>query len=175
MASSQTSGPHAMTQSYKQLQRQIEVLQREAEKLRSQEIREVVGQIKVAVAHYGISAAQLGFGTAASGSARAAKASKPALSRSAKYADGQGNEWSGRGPRPHWLRDALKAGKDVEEFAVSSASTKADRGDGKVSAKRRAKTQYRDRAGNSWSGMGPRPRWLKEALEAGQTLKQLAA
>lgn len=30
--------------------------------------------------------------------------------------------------------------------------------------------KYRDSAGNSWQGVGPRPAWLKEALDKGATL-----
>jgi DNA-binding protein H-NS len=30
--------------------------------------------------------------------------------------------------------------------------------------------KYRDAAGNSWQGVGPRPAWLKEALDKGATL-----
>ena len=49
------------------------------------------------------------------GSKQQAKA-KPA--RAAKYRDESGNTWVGRGPRPQWLRDALNAGKSLQDFAV---------------------------------------------------------
>ena len=32
--------------------------------------------------------------------------------------DTSGNTWVGRGPRPQWLRDALKAGKSLQDYAV---------------------------------------------------------
>ncbi|UUX97929.1 H-NS histone family protein [Aquabacterium sp. J223] len=35
----------------------------------------------------------------------------------AKYRDNHGNEWVGRGKRPQWIKDALAAGKTLEEFA----------------------------------------------------------
>ena len=35
--------------------------------------------------------------------------------------------------------------------------------------------RYRDQAGNAWSGRGPKPRWLKEALAAGHSPESLAA
>lgn len=167
-----------MTQSYSQLQKQIEALQRQAEKLRDTEVKGVVDRIKVAISEYGLTAEQLGFGVKSSGAARG-KASNRTASQSAKYGDGNGNMWLGRGPRPHWLRDALNAGKTLEEFATGSVATKATRGKAKAKApgkrKAKAKAQYRDEAGNSWSGFGPRPRWLRDALAAGQTLEQLAA
>lgn len=171
-----------MTQTYKQIQKQIESLQRQADKLRSQEVEGVVGRIKVAITHYGLTADQLGFAFGAgSGKGKlrvprsgiASKAKKP--STSAKYADGQGNEWLGRGPRPHWLRDALAAGKTLEEFATNVAPSEAAPRIAKPAAKRKAKASYKDQNGNAWSGMGPKPRWLKDALAAGATLDQFIA
>jgi DNA-binding protein H-NS len=35
--------------------------------------------------------------------------------------------------------------------------------------------QFRDDAGNTWSGRGRRPEWLKEALRSGKTLDDLRA
>lgn len=37
----------------------------------------------------------------------------------AKYADGVGNSWSGRGLKPVWLREKLAAGATLESFAVA--------------------------------------------------------
>jgi DNA-binding protein H-NS len=163
-----------MTQSYKQIQKQIEALQRQAEKLRHQEAAGVVERIKVAIAHYGLTAEQLGFG-AASSTGKVAKAKKPVPTRSAKYTDGQGNSWSGMGKRPYWLRDALAAGRTLEEFASGPLPTRTTSPKAKPSKKRKSKPLYRDQAGNTWTGMGPRPRWLKEALDAGKTLEEMAA
>lgn len=165
-----------MTQTYSQLQKQIDALQRQAEKLRDTEVKGVVERIKVAIAQYNLTAAQLGFGKAAYNAGKASKGRKATLSQSAKYSDGNGNVWSGRGPRPHWLRDALDAGKTLQEFATGSASAKKAGDKASASGKRKAKSQYRDPAtGNLWSGMGPRPRWLREAMETGKTLEQFAA
>jgi H-NS histone family len=35
-----------------------------------------------------------------------------------KYRDGSGNTWAGRGAQPVWLREKLKAGAKLEDFAV---------------------------------------------------------
>src|SRR5712664_2285144 len=35
-----------------------------------------------------------------------------------KYRDKSGNTWAGRGAQPIWLRDKLKAGAKIEDFAV---------------------------------------------------------
>jgi DNA-binding protein H-NS len=169
-----------MTQTYKQIQKQIESLQRQADKLRNQEVEGVVGRIKVAITHYGLTADLLGFGSGSvkgkllvprTGTSSKVKKS----STSAKYADGQGNEWLGRGPRPHWLRDALAAGKTLEEFATGATSSDAPPRAAKPTPKRKAKASYKDQNGNAWSGMGPKPRWLKDALAAGATLEQFVA
>jgi DNA-binding protein H-NS len=162
-----------MTQSYEQIQKQIESLQRQAEKLRAREIDEVIARIKVAIKHYGLSAAQLGFGAAADGVKRKAKKEAPA--RAAKYSDGQGNTWSGMGKRPGWLRNALEAGRRLDEFATQGPSAETGGGKRKAAKKRKAKIAYKDDAGHTWSGMGPKPRWLKEALDAGKTLEQMQA
>ena len=164
-----------MTQSYQQIQKQIEVLQRKAEKLREQEVEGVIARIKVAIEHYGLTAEQLGFGAAGGG--RKGKAAKTNSVRAAKYSDGQGNSWSGMGKRPTWLREALDGGRTLEEFAIAAAaSAPASRGGQAARSKKRpSKIAYRDDAGHTWSGMGPKPRWLKEALLAGKTLEEMAA
>jgi hypothetical protein len=53
-----------------------------------------------------------------------------------KYRDRSGNTWAGRGAQPIWLREKLKAGAKLEDFAVnkSVASRNASR---KKSKKRR--------------------------------------
>ncbi|MDR6861265.1 H-NS family nucleoid-associated regulatory protein [Variovorax guangxiensis] len=177
-----------MAQTYKQIQKQIEQLQRQADVLRHSEVKGVVDRIKVAIAHYGLTAAQLGLGTS-----KAAARPKKALGSSsgksgAKFSDGNGNAWSGRGPRPSWLRDALTAGRSIDEFRVGSPGkskpVSAELASGETAvpaarparkkAKRTAKTSYKDDAGNSWSGFGPKPRWLKAALDAGKSLEDFA-
>jgi DNA-binding protein H-NS len=35
-----------------------------------------------------------------------------------KYRDKSGNTWAGRGVQPRWLRERLKAGAKLEQFAV---------------------------------------------------------
>lgn len=37
-----------------------------------------------------------------------------------KYADGAGNTWIGRGPRPKWLNDALASGNKLTDFLAST-------------------------------------------------------
>ena len=44
-----------------------------------------------------------------------------------KFRDGSGNTWAGRGAQPVWLREKLKAGAKLQDFAVhkTAASRKA--------------------------------------------------
>jgi DNA-binding protein H-NS len=113
-----------MTKTYSQIQKQIESLQREADKLKRQEIEGVITRIKEAIAVYGLSAHDLGLRgrpgpKAGRGHAAVAqKDGKGKASRAVKYRDDAGNTWGGRGPRPQWLRDALAAGKTLQDFAV---------------------------------------------------------
>ncbi|WP_218510253.1 H-NS family nucleoid-associated regulatory protein [Variovorax sp. dw_308] len=156
-----------MAQSYAQLQLKIKALQEQADRIREQEIHGVVERIKVAIAHYGLTPNHL-FGDGE-------KATRTvALASSAKYSDGRGNSWSGKGKRPNWLRQALEAGRPLEEFIVGSVA--ASKPSGIATPKRRAaKASYRDGAGNTWSGFGPRPKWLKDAIAAGQNEESLRA
>jgi DNA-binding protein H-NS len=38
-----------------------------------------------------------------------------------KYRDRAGNAWAGRGQQPRWLRERIKAGAKLEQFAVRKA------------------------------------------------------
>jgi DNA-binding protein H-NS len=40
-----------------------------------------------------------------------------------KYRDKSGNTWAGRGAQPIWLRDKLKAGAKLEDFAANKTGT----------------------------------------------------
>jgi hypothetical protein len=56
-----------------------------------------------------------------------------------KYRDGSGNTWAGRGAQPVWLREKLKAGAKLEDFAVAqtAAARKAPARKSKRAKKRR--------------------------------------
>ena len=118
---------------YADVVEQINKLQAEAESLKQSEIDDVVGRIRQAVDVYGLTPEDI-FGRRApgkpagksAGRAAAKSAAKPARStsgRRAAYADGQGNEWGGRGPRPRWLREALAGGASLESFKVGGNSS----------------------------------------------------
>jgi DNA-binding protein H-NS len=51
----------------------------------------------------------------------------------AKYRDRSGNMWAGRGAMPVWLREKIKAGAKLQDFAV----------DKKIASRRKAKNRRR--------------------------------
>jgi DNA-binding protein H-NS len=53
-----------------------------------------------------------------------------------KYRDRSGNTWAGRGARPVWLREKLKAGAKLEEFAVHKNQTSPTKSKKRRKAKR---------------------------------------
>lgn len=118
-----------MTKTYQNILKQIESLQAEAERLRNEEVEGVIKRIREAIAAYGLTAADLGLGAGRKaraagkpgrkpGRPKKAAAGKPGRKVAPKYRDDKGNTWAGRGKRPVWLRDALAAGRKLEDFAV---------------------------------------------------------
>jgi DNA-binding protein H-NS len=120
-----------MTKTYQQYLKQIQDLQAKADKARRAEAEGVIARIREAIEHYGLTAADLGLSGGGSGAAKKARAKpgrKPGRPRKVaaggprkvapKYRDEKGNTWAGRGKRPVWLRDALAAGRKIEEFAI---------------------------------------------------------
>ena len=184
-----------MAQNYSQLQAHIAKLQSEAETLRKSELAEVIAKIRVAISAYGITREDLFGGKSKTSSAlksvaapMPASKSKSKFGLTAKFADGTGNTWVGRGPRPTWLREALAKGKSLADFAVAGVGTnrhddlrtsptkavKKTAVKAEVKAtKKPVAAKYQDDVGNSWTGRGSQPKWLKEAVAAGKTLDQL--
>jgi DNA-binding protein H-NS len=166
-------------QTLAQVQKQIAALEAKAAKLREAEKAGVIVRIKEAIKVYGIAPRELYSSTPV----KAKFKKKMAVAGGPRFADGMGNTWIGRGPHPQWVRDALDAGKELADFAVGggTAVAAAKKGSTKTAAKKSASTgakkpgpaKYKDRAGNSWSGRGPQPNWLKQALASGKTLDDL--
>ena len=156
-----------MAKSYSQLLQGIEALKRQAEERRKKEVAGVVSRIRKAIEFYGLTAADLGLG---SGSAK--KKAGKAGGGAVKYSDGAGHSWSGRGPRPGWLREALANGHSLEQFQQGPATAKkAASGRAKKGRKGARSAKFRDAAGNTWGGMGKRPQWLRDALASGKRLE----
>ena len=63
---------------------------------------------------------------------------------------------------------ARDAGKGIEKGTEKGT----EKGKAKIPQKVAAK--YRDEAGNTWSGRGLQPRWLKAAIGAGKKIEDFA-
>jgi DNA-binding protein H-NS len=68
---------------------------------------------------------------------------------------------------------AAPDGANVTPAATKRASVKAaaKKAQAKSVVKKAAKAKYQDDAGHSWSGFGPRPKWLKDAIAGGKNLE----
>jgi DNA-binding protein H-NS len=184
-------------QTYTQLRKQIAGLEAHAAKVKSEEVAGVVARIRQAIDSYGLSAQDLfaskgGVFKAKASRKNVAKGKGPAAP---KYVDGKGGQWVGRGKRPRWLSEALAAGRQLEDFlaekfkaAVETFSSPpaevvapVEKPAAKQPAKKTKKAnpvavanrpmgsaKYSDGAGNSWTGMGPMPKWLKAAVAGGK-------
>ena len=107
--------------SYLELKQRAEKLMQEAEEMRQKEIDEVIADIKQKMKAYGLTAQDLGLGgTGSVGAGGPRRRTAPGKSQGAvKYRGPNGETWSGgRGRKPHWITQALKDGKNIEDFAV---------------------------------------------------------
>lgn len=140
---------------YQQIQAQIAALQKEADVAHKREVQNVVRDIKASIALYGLTAEDLGL----SGASKPIKA-RGGRKKSAVSADGQ---------------PVAKTRKPVSAAKKSRGSAKqavAKKAAGKKAAAKKvvaAVARFADGAGNSWSGRGPRPGWLKEAIAQGKS------
>jgi DNA-binding protein H-NS len=102
---------------YLELKEQAERLMAEAERVREQEIAEAIADIRKKIEVYGMTAAELGLARAPAGpGAGRVRAAKTAA---VKYRGPNGEAWSGgRGRKPRWVVEALKQGRNIEDFAV---------------------------------------------------------
>lgn len=108
---------------YAEITKEIESLQQQAQEKLKEEISGVIAKINDAIAFYGIQHGDLTFpGKRGPKPRKATVAAKKKAGGSnpleAKFRDGEGRSWSGRGPRPRWLRESLEQGRKLEDFAV---------------------------------------------------------
>ena len=111
-----------MAKTYTQYVEQIESLKKEAEEVKRKEVQGVIERIRQAIAAYGFTAADLGLvARAGKGAGRKGAAPKVASAKKAivvRFKDDAGHTWSGRGPKPKWLKDGLASGKSMDSFTV---------------------------------------------------------
>ncbi len=103
--------------SYSDLINQAQALMAQAEQVRKQELANVIADIKAKMKEYGITLEDLG-----GAATRKSSGAKPAASKSkapAKYRGPNGELWSGGpGRKPEWVKAALAAGKNIEDFRI---------------------------------------------------------
>jgi DNA-binding protein H-NS len=160
-----------MAKTYSQLLQGIEVLKRQAEERRRTEVAGVIKRIRQAIEFYGLTATDLGFGAAGSKRAALGATRKSSRRSSVMYRDAAGNTWTGRGPRPRWLKDALASGQTLEQLRQRPPVANAPRGTKKKGRKAGRTPKFGDAEGNTWGGMGKRPQWLRDALASGKRLE----
>lgn len=90
---------------------QAQQLLAQANQMLRQEKSEVITSLRAKIATYGITAKDLGLSSGPSNQAYASR-------KSVRYRGPDGQEWAGRGRRPQWLKAALDAGADVEQFRI---------------------------------------------------------
>ena len=104
---------------YHEIQAQIAELQRRADAIRASERTTAIANIKSLMAMFEISASELSREIDESPRARTHKTKAHVQKVAPKYRDIAGNEWSGRGLQPRWLKAAIANGMSAESFLIS--------------------------------------------------------
>ncbi|WP_448174318.1 H-NS family nucleoid-associated regulatory protein [Rhizobacter fulvus] len=164
-----------------EVRKQIAQLKAVEDKLRQSEAQGVIARIREAIAVYGLTKSDL-FGDPLTKAGSRPK-SKRATGVSAQYSDGSGNTWSGRGRRPGWIAQALSEGKSLSDFSAGKAPDANEEPSAKLGtmvrklktakAPKKVAIKYQS-AGQTWSGRGSQPKWLKAALAEGKALSDFA-
>jgi DNA-binding protein H-NS len=115
---------------FAELKAEIAKLQKQADQLRQTERGDVISRIKEAISVYELTAKDLGI---------VKQLRKPKRSRSVKslsldgtekllpkvkpgrYTDGKGNEWTGKGEHPEWVKTAIAAGRTLSDLKRKSS------------------------------------------------------
>jgi DNA-binding protein H-NS len=98
---------------YLELKQKAEKLMAEAEQMRQKEISDVIAEIREKMQTYGLTVQDIGDG------ANTKKRKVGGAAKTVKDRGPNGETWSGgRGRKPKWVQKVLKAGKNIEDFAV---------------------------------------------------------
>jgi DNA-binding protein H-NS len=104
---------------YIELMEKAQKLMAEAEQVRRKEVSDVIADIREKMEAYGLTLQDIGGAPASRRRGGGAKAPKGGKSKAIKYRGPNGETWGGgRGRKPRWIQEALKAGKKIEDFAV---------------------------------------------------------
>ncbi|MGZ5471662.1 MAG: H-NS histone family protein [Nitrososphaeraceae archaeon] len=104
---------------YAEIQEQIKQLQEQAEQIRKDEIQSVISDINSKIALYNIKQQELKFPDSLKPEVEEGS-KQPKDKLPPKYRNEEtGEEWSGRGPKPKWIKDAENEGKDIKVFLIN--------------------------------------------------------
>ncbi len=117
----------------------LQLKRAEIDKQIKSELLNLISDMRDDIQRYGLTVADL-FGKVAT---------KAAAKTSAKYAHPDGRTWSGRGPRPGWLAEAIAAGASLEDFLVGANSSKRKASGKNAAAKSARKTSAKSSASKS--------------------------
>jgi DNA-binding protein H-NS len=107
---------------YQDIQAKIAELQSQAAAIRANERIAAIKDIKSLMATFDISISDLAPETTHPKRKRGGKLMARSQKVEPKYRDGAGNQWSGRGLQPRWLRTAIAGGASLESFVISRPS-----------------------------------------------------
>ena len=102
-----------MRRTYADLKTEIARLQTEAERVRQLELPTVIAELNMLIEQYQLTEPML-FGVSSNGSP-----GRPKIVMVPKYVDQiTGNSWTGHGPKPRWVVEALRDGHLAENLLV---------------------------------------------------------
>jgi DNA-binding protein H-NS len=103
-----------MSRTYPELKTEIARLEAEAERVRQFEIPTVIAELNLLIERYELTEAMI------FGARREERPGRPRTVLVPRYVNqATGNTWTGRGPKPAWLSEALNAGNLTENLLVS--------------------------------------------------------
>lgn len=103
-----------MSRTYIELKTEIARLEAEAERVRRLELPTVIAELNLLIERYELTEAMI------FGASRKDNPGRPRTVLVPKYVDeATGNTWTGRGPQPAWLSEALRARTLVKNLLIS--------------------------------------------------------
>jgi DNA-binding protein H-NS len=104
---------------YLELIERAQKLMQEAEQVRLKEVSDVIADIRQKMQEYGLTLQDIGGAPSGGRRQTGGKGPKGGKAKAVKYRGPNGETWGGgRGRKPRWVQEALKAGKKIEDFAV---------------------------------------------------------
>ena len=107
-----------MSKTYEQALQEIEKLQQEAEELRKAEVKAVIKEVKDKISRYKLTAKDLGLEPANPLTLPVAEKTK--MPPKYRNPDNEKETYTGKGPKPEWLKKKEAEGKTKEEFLIKN-------------------------------------------------------